>query len=151
MTEQSIYQLVRDKLITHGVMKTDDGLITLNDKVLFGKFVKLERSKREPSFDEVLAVAAEIDTYLISIGKRQVMAFVFMYLHFSDLTVSRWELDEALPDGRVRKSGIFLRDVSDEERLIGLWATVKYRQIGESYLQTIYRSQRFDQEVTIGG
>lgn len=138
MTEQSIYQFVKDKLITHGATKTEDGLITVNNKVLFKMFVRLERSKSEPDFDKVLAVASEIDSYLISIGKRQVMAFVYMYLHFSDLTVNRWEIDEVLPDGRIRKSGVFVRDISDEERLIGLWATVKYHQIGEKYLQLVY-------------
>ncbi|MFT5271524.1 MAG: hypothetical protein ACI85V_001542 [bacterium] len=150
MTEQSIYQFVKDKLVTHGVMKTEDGLITVNNKVLFKMFVRLERSKREANFDSVLAVSAEIENYLISIGKRQVMAFVYMYLHFSDLTVNRWDLDEVLPDGRVRKSGVFVRDVSDQERLIGLWATVKYHQTGEKYRQLVYALQNSAPQVRNG-
>jgi hypothetical protein len=137
MTEQTIYQFVKEKLVTHGVMNTEAGLITLDDKALFKMFVNLERSKRVPSFDKILAVASEIDNYLISIGKRQIMAFVYMYLHFSDLSISQWDLDEVLPDGRVRKSGVYQRDVSDEERLIGLWGTVKYHQVGEKYLDVV--------------
>ncbi len=148
MTEQPIYQFVKDKLVTHGVMNTNDGMTTVDDKVLFKMFVELERSKNIPSFDKVLAVACQIENYLISIGKRQVMAFVYMYLHFSDLTIKRRDLDEVLSDGRVRKSGVFVRDVSDEERLIGLWGTVKYHQIGEKYLKVVYAAQNSEPQIT---
>lgn len=141
MSESSIYKSVKDKLITHGVMNTEDGFTTLNDKLLFKMFVELERAKSLPSFDDVQLVATKIDNYLASIGKRQVMAFVYMYLRFSDLTENQIEPDEVFPDGRVRKSGVFVRDVSDEERLIGLWGTVKYKQFGEEYLGVVYRTK----------
>ncbi len=141
MIESSIYQFVRDKLVTHGVNNTDDGSLTLNDKPLFSLFVNLERSKRASDFDSVLSTANEIETHLISINKRQVMVFVYLYLKFSVFTPKLREADEIQANGSVKKSSIFRRDISDEEMLIGLWATVKYGQIGEKYLRVVYATQ----------
>ncbi|MCI5086749.1 MAG: hypothetical protein MRY67_12590, partial [Rhodovulum sp.] len=66
------------------------------------------------------------------------IAFVYMYLKFSDLTPRRTLLDEPLEDGGVRKCTEYRRHVSDEEALIGLWATVKYDHEGERLLRVIY-------------
>ena len=140
MNNAAIYQFVKDKLTSHGVQKTEDGLLTLNDQKLFALFVKLERAARNGSFDSVQRATCEIENYLISIEKRQLIAFAYMYLMFSDFTPKLTRLDEHLPDGRVRKSKDFMRQVSDEEMLIGLWATVKYKKEGKRFLRTVYAS-----------
>lgn len=138
MSKVSIYQFVKDKLVSHGVEKTKDGLLTLNDQKLFAHFVKPERAARKGTFDSVQSVAQEIEKYLISIGKRELMAFAHIYLRFSDITPKLSNADEHLPNGGVKKSIEFVRQVSDEEMLIGLWATVKYDQVGEEYLRIVY-------------
>ncbi len=138
MTTESIYQFVKDKLATLGVEKTEDGLLTLSDQRLFLLFVELERAARQGSFDAVQVAALKIENYLISIEKRQLMAFAYMYLRFSEFTPKRTRADEHLPDGCVRKSKDFPRQVSDEEMLIGLWARVKFDQAGEKFLRVVY-------------
>lgn len=138
MQEASIYQFVKDKLAKHGVKKTEGGLLTLSDQKLFTLFVKLERTVRDSSFDAVQSVALEIEKYLISIEKRHLMAFTYLYLKFSDFTPRRTERDEQLPDGTIRKSKVFRRQISDDEMLIGLWARVKYDQVGERLLRVVY-------------
>ncbi len=138
MAETSIYQFVKDKLITHGVKNTHDGLLILTDEKLFSLFVDLERAKRKSSFDAVQSVSIDIEKYLISLKKRQILAFVYLYLRFSDLTPERAELDEQLPDGKIRKSSVFSNKLTDEEMLIGLWAKVKYDQLGKGLLRIVY-------------
>ncbi len=140
MSDSSIYEAVKSKLITHGVDRTVDGRLTLNDARLFSLFVQLERVKRMGSFDGVLEACAEIEAYLALLGKRQLIVFAYMYLKFSELTPCTHELDETLPHGKVRKSGIFDRAISDEERLIGLWASVKYESVGQHLLRLVYAS-----------
>lgn len=103
-------------------------------------FVKIERAKRQENFSRILEIVEEMEAYLISIGKRQLIVFVYMYLKFSDLGPKLRELDEDLPNGRVRKACIFNRHVSDEEILIGLWAGVKFTQLGYYYLRVVYSS-----------
>lgn len=137
MTEVSIYQFVKDKLITHGVDRTPDGRLTLTDQKLFSLFVDLERATRESNFDAVLSASFRIEEYLSSLGKRQMMVFVYVYLRFSDFT-PKTLLDEPLEDGGVRKCKEYRRQVSDEEVLIGLWAKVKYDQVGERLLRVVY-------------
>jgi hypothetical protein len=138
MNDSSIYKTVKAKLITHGVDRTADGRLTLTDVELFSLFVQLERVKGIASFDGVLEVCTEIEARLAHLGKRQLIVFAYMYLSFSDLTPRIQEPDEVLPDRKVRKSYIFGRDVSDEERLIGLWARVKYDAVGEHMLRLVY-------------
>lgn len=138
MAKTSIYQFVKEKLITHGVKNTNDGLVTLTDQKLFSLFVDLERAKRNNSFDAVQSASLDIEKYLISLKKRQLLAFVYLYLRFSDLTPERTELDELLPDGKIRKSSVFSNKLTDEEMLIGLWAKVKYDQLGERLLRIVY-------------
>ena len=138
MSTVPIYRFVKDKLAIHGVEKTEDGALTLSDQKLFSLFVELERAARLGRFDTVLAAALKIETYLISIEKRQLMAFAYMYLRFSEFTPKRIRADEHLSDGCLRKSEDFSSQVSDEERLIGLWARVKYEQEGEKFLRVVY-------------
>ncbi|NNE89144.1 MAG: hypothetical protein HKN27_13800 [Silicimonas sp.] len=138
MMEQSIYQLVKDKLITHGVKKSDSGGLTLSDKKLFALFVDLERARQAGSFAAVTAAVQDIETYLLSINKQHLMAFAYMYLRFSDLTPKRVKLDEEPGDGTFIKSQVYTRDLTDEEILIGLWAKVKYEGEGEAFLRIVY-------------
>jgi len=137
MDTSSIYHFVREKLATHGVEKTAVGALTISDQKLLLLFVELERAVREVSFDAVQSAAVEIENYLSSIDKRELMAFTYLYLKFSDFTPKLTELDEKLPDGSIRKSRVYRRNVTDEEMLIGLWARVKYDQIGERYLRIV--------------
>lgn len=138
MTTPSIYLAVRNKLIAHEADRTPDGLLTLNNGPLFAQFLKLERAKRSESFDKVLEVVDAIDLYLASIHKRHVVVFAYMYLMFSDLTPRRRELDEELPDGGIRKTAVFDHAISDEAQLIGLWAKVRYDQLGARFLALVY-------------
>ena len=142
METDSIYQFVKKKLITHGVDRTSNGQLTLDDQSLFSLFVDLERSARLSSFDSVHNAAGEIEKYLITIGKRHLMAFVYLYLRHNKFTPKITERDEYLEDGKIRKSYIFLNEVSDEERLIGLWSKVKFDQIGETMLRTVYAEDK---------
>lgn len=138
MNTDSIYQFVKEKLITHGVKNTNCGLMILQDKRLFLLFVQLEREVRKGSFDAVQSATLKIENYLISIEKRQLMAFTYLYLSFSDFAPNLTELDEQLPDGSVRKAKVFASNITDEEMLIGLWASVKYEQVGRRLLQVVY-------------
>lgn len=142
MTKASIYQFVKDKLLTHGIEKTEDGALILHDQKLFSLFVELERAVRKGSFDAVQTAALGVETYLISIEKRRLMAFAYMYLRFSDLAPKITKADEHLPDGCVRKSSDYRRQVSKEEMLIGLWATVKFEQEGEKFLRVVYAASQ---------
>ncbi len=76
------YQFVKDKFATHGVEKTEDGVLILNDQKLFSLFVEFERAVRKGSFDAVQSAALGNEDYLISIEKRQLMAFAYMYQSF---------------------------------------------------------------------
>lgn len=138
MDEASIYHFVKQKLITHGVENTACGRLTLNDQNLFSLFVRLERETRYCSFDAVRSVAMEIEDYLLSREKHQLMAFVYMYLKFSDLTPKRTLWTEHLEDGCVRTCVEYQRQISDEEALIGLWASVKFDQVGKDLLRVVY-------------
>lgn len=140
MAQDPIYQFVKDKLVAHGVKKTPDGLMTLTDLTLFSLFVDLERAVRASSFDSVQSRVLEIENYLVSINKLQLIAFAYMYLVFSDFRPKLTKIDEHLPNGRIRKCQEYLRDVSEEEVLIGLWARVKYDKVGKAFLRVIYAS-----------
>ena len=142
METDSIYQFVKEKLITHGADRTNVGLMMLNDKTLFNLFVALERSSRLSCFESVHSAASEIENYLISIGKRHLMVFVYLYLRHNRFTPNFTERDETLENGNIRKSYIFQSNVSDEERLIGLWAKVKYKQVGPTMLRTVYAESK---------
>ena len=122
-------------------MNTRDGLLTLDDKVLFKLFIRLERSVRGSDFDEILKIAQEIEEYLLQIRKHQIMAFVYLYLKFGRFTPHITEREELLDDQGIKKSYIFRSDISEEERLIGLWANVKYEQVGQRMLRVVYRSR----------
>jgi hypothetical protein len=139
--DQRIYEFVREKLIGHGVDRSDKGLLTLNDKKLFSLFVNLERSARSVNFDAVREAVGEIEVYLASIEKRELLAFAYLFLRFRDFTPKRVLADEFLPNGMVRKIREYHRQVSDEEILIGLWATVKFEEMGERLLRVVYSEQ----------
>ncbi|WP_170760941.1 hypothetical protein [Ruegeria lacuscaerulensis] len=141
MNETSIYQAVRSKLITHGADKTKEGRVTFKDPNLFGLFVKLEKAAKGSSFSATQSTVQEIEDYAFSIGKRHLVVFALMYLRFSDLTPKTWELDEELPDGKVKTTNIYERELSEEEMLIGLWAKVRYDSVGQDYLSAVYKDE----------
>jgi hypothetical protein len=112
----------------------------LTDRRLLLLSVKIERAKRQANFFGILEIVEEMEAYLKSIGKRQLIVFVYTYLKFSDFGPKLRELDEDRPNGRVRKACIFNRHVSDEGILIGLWAGVKFTQLGYYHLRVVYSS-----------
>ncbi|MGB5871869.1 MAG: hypothetical protein WBH04_16890, partial [Albidovulum sp.] len=120
------------------VEKSRDGRLTLDDKKLFSLFVQLERAARESCFAAVQSAAFNIERYLSFIEKRQLMGFVYLYPEFSDYTPKGTLADESLEGGGVRKCKEYRRPVSDEEVLIGLWASLKYDQEGEKLLRVVY-------------
>lgn len=73
----------------------------------------------------------------------------YMYLCFSDLTPFDQELDGLLPDGQVQKSRIFRRAVSEEERLIGLWARARYEAVGDHMLRLVYANGWGARQLTV--
>ncbi|MFK8033749.1 MAG: hypothetical protein AB8B94_06340 [Hyphomicrobiales bacterium] len=93
---------------------------------------------RDSSFDASVSAAHEIENYLISIEKQQLMAFTYLYLMFSDITSKRTKLDEQLPEGTIQESTVVVRNVTNEETLIRLWGQVKYEQVGERLLEVVY-------------
>ncbi|WP_133486344.1 hypothetical protein [Aliiroseovarius marinus] len=134
----NIYEFVVEKLKTHGVEKSSRGKRVLQDQKLLLMFIDLERAVRNRSFDAVLAAANSIEDYLEAIDERPLLVFVYMYLWLSDLTPKMTEVDKELSDGRVRKTYIFAKQITDEERLIGLWAKVKYEEVGNSLLGALH-------------
>jgi hypothetical protein len=134
----SIYQFTKDKLLAHGVNNTDDGSLTLTDKALFLKFVKLERTVRLGDFDCVQAVVQNIKDYTEDIEKRHLVAFAYMYLYFSEGTPKLTHTDEQLQGGAVRKSMEHTRDVTPNERLIADWARIWYHRYSPVFLSVIY-------------
>ena len=142
MTGPSIYDQVRAKLLTLGVSNAPTATPLLEDPGLLKLLVALERALQAASFSEVQAAVSEIEAQLDSIGKRPLLVFAYMYLRFSDLTPKIREPDAPLQDGRVRKSAVFTRDLSDEELLIGLWATVQYDRDGAQMLRWVYGTKR---------
>lgn len=133
----SIYEFVVEKLKTHGVERSKRGSRVLQDQKLLLMFVDLERAVRNRSFDAVLAAASSIEEFLEAMDERPLLAFVYMYLGFSDLTPKMTEADRELSDGRIQKTYIFAKQITDEERLIGLWAKVKYEEVGNAFLGTM--------------
>lgn len=142
MTNNSIYQFVKYKLEKHGVSNTKDGLLTLADKKLFSLFVELERSKRASDFNKVQSITNDIESYLISINKRHLLLFAYMYLRFSEYSPKLSKLDEKMADGSIMKSMVFENDLSDEERLIGLWATVQYDRLSDGFFRILYSEKQ---------
>lgn len=133
-----IYENVKEKLVTHGVTRTEEGALILSDQKLFSLFVALERARQASSFRAVQAAVQKIDDHLGIQGKRHLLAFAYMYLRFSDLTPRTREPDRRLENGNIRKTMVFERKITQEEQLIGLWAEVQFENEGRSMLRVIY-------------
>ncbi|RUU53350.1 hypothetical protein [Mesorhizobium sp. M2C.T.Ca.TU.002.02.1.1] len=134
----SIYLATRKKLVSHGVRDTRDGNLTLTDRDLFVRFVKLERAQRLKSFEAVQAAVQSIEAYTNSIGKRYLALFAYMYLRFSDGTPKMTEADEALESGGVRKIKEYRRAVTDEEIVIAAWGTVQFNRYENGFFRALY-------------
>ena len=113
-------------------------MLTLSDQKLFSLFVKLKRAVRNSNFDTVQTAALTIEEHLISMEKRHLMAFTYLYVKLSGLTPKRTKFDEQMSNGTIRKSQVFLTSVTDEQRLTGLRASVKYNQLGGGFLRVVY-------------
>ena len=137
----SIYEFVKKKLISHGVHRTPDGLITLENKLLFLAFVQLERAIRIADFDAVQSAVRRIDERVGSLGKRHLIVFAYMYLRFSDGTPRMTHADVRKDDGGVLRSVEYRRAVTPEERLIADWGSLCDERYGKRLLQAVYASK----------
>ena len=136
----SIYKFVQKKLISHGVDRTADGLITLADRSLFLAFVQLERAVRIADFDAVRSAVKRIDEHVRSLRKRHLVVFAYMYLGFSDGTPKITHAEVRTGDGGVLRSVEYRRAVTPEERLIADWGHLWIERFGKSYLRAVYAS-----------
>lgn len=134
----SIYLATKKKLISHGVKNTPDGNLTLTDKGLFLRFVRLERAQRSKSFEAVQEAVQAIEIYTESIGKRYLALFAYMYIYFSDGTPKLTRPDEILKDGGVRKTKEYRRAVTDEEIVISAWAALKFDRYRDGFFRALY-------------
>ncbi|MCA1444622.1 hypothetical protein I6F07_31465 [Ensifer sp. IC4062] len=117
----SIYEFVKQKLITHGVDRTPDGLVTIENKHLFLGFVRLERAVRTADFDAMQYAVNAIDKRARLLGKRHIIVFAYMYLYFFDGTPKRTFAEITKDDGSVLRSVEYRRAVTPDERLIADW------------------------------
>lgn len=137
----SIYGFVKQKLITHGVHRTRDGLVTIEDKYLFLDFVHLERAVRIADFDAVQCRVKKIDERARSLGKRHLIVFAYMYLCFSDGTPKKTHAEITADDGTVLRSVEYRRAVTSEERLIADWGRLLFERCARSLLRAVYASK----------
>lgn len=137
----SIYEFVRNKLISHGVDRTPDGLITIENKLLFLAFVQLERAVIIADFDAVQSAVKRIDERVGLLGKRHLVVFAYMYLYFSDRTPKMTHADVSNDNGGVLRSVEYRRAVTPEERLIADWGRLWYLRCGKSLLRAVYASK----------
>ena len=137
----SIYEFVRTKLISHGVDRTPDGLITLEDKQLFLSYVQLERAVRIADFNAVQSAVRRIDERIRSLGKRHLIVFAYLYLFISDGTPKMSHADITKDDGSVLRSVEYRRAVTPEERLIADWGRLWFERFGNSLLRAVYASK----------
>lgn len=138
--QASIYEFVKQKLISHGVDQSPDGLVTLKNKYLFLDFVHLERAVRIADFDAVQRAVKIIDERARSLGKRHLIVFAYMYLYFSDGTPKK-TAETTKDDGGVLMSVEYRRTVTSEERLIADWGHLWFERCGDSLLRAVYASK----------
>ncbi|HUS53225.1 MAG TPA: hypothetical protein VMY41_04370 [Thermohalobaculum sp.] len=136
--KRSIYQSTKDKLLTHGVCKTADGRLTLSDRTLFLKFVRLERAVKLEDFESVQTAVQNIKNYAESIEKRHLVLFVYMYLRFSDGSPKVTHADEPLEGGGLRRVLDYRREVTPNARLIADWAGVWYKRNSPAFFRALY-------------
>lgn len=138
----SIYETTKQKLITHGVQRTDDGSLTLRDKKLFLLFVALERARQLKDFDAILRAVARIDDYLRQIGKRHLLLFAYMYIRFSEFTPKRHEMESVQESGEIRHIKSYAKKLSQEEIAIGEWALAMYDRYEQTFFRAIYSTRK---------
>ena len=137
----SIYKFVKQKLIGHGVDRTRDGLLAIENKELFLGFVHLERAVRIADFDAVQSRVKIIDQYACALGKRQLIVFAYMYLSFSDGSPKITHTETTTEDGTILRSVEYRRAVTSEQRLIADWGRLLFERYGDSLLRTVYASK----------
>ncbi|MER9346216.1 hypothetical protein [Mesorhizobium sp. M0239] len=137
----SIYGFVKEKLISHGVDKTPDGLITITNQLVFLDFVRLERAVRIADFNAVQSAVKTIDERVASLGKRHLIVFAYMYLRFSDGTPKMTHADVETEDGGISRLVEYRRAVTPEERLIADWGRLWDERFGKSLLGLVYASK----------
>ncbi|TJV42804.1 MAG: hypothetical protein E5Y02_13005 [Mesorhizobium sp.] len=138
----SIYYIVKRKLISHGVKNFTDGKLTIVNKRLFLDFVQLERAIRKSDFDAVHSAVEAIDHRALSMGKRHLVLFAYMYARFSDGTPELTHSDVPLEGGGVRRTLDYRCTVSPTDRLIGDWAAVWYDQYSSSFFRALHQSNK---------
>lgn len=135
----SIYAYTRAKLLTHGVAKTRDGRLTLDDKRLFLLFVKLERARRLADFDLVQARVRAIENYFRVMGKRAATVYAYMYVYFDGMRAeTRFEPRD---DGKVTVHKTYRWMPSQDEIAIEEWAAIWYWRFGSRFLTAVCRSE----------
>lgn len=100
----SINGFVKQKMLAHGVRNTSDGMLTITGSRLFLDFVRLERAVRLQDFAAVQSSVGAIERRTLSMGKRHLALFAYMYLYFSDATPKYTHSDAALEGGGVRRT-----------------------------------------------
>ena len=137
----SIYEFTKQKLLSHGIEKTEEGKFILRDKKLFSLFIKLERASRLNCFDTVQETVLEIEDYLITAKKRHLVIFAYMYLFFSYRTPNVTERDELLENGDIKKSYIYKRNVTDEDIAISAWSRIKFEKSADYFFKVVYKTK----------
>ncbi|MER8365727.1 hypothetical protein [Mesorhizobium sp. M1378] len=137
----SIYRFVTQKLLSHRVRDTADGNLAITDRRLFLDFVRLERAVRLEDFAIVQSAVVAIENRCLSMGKRHIAVFAYMYLRFSDAAPKFTHLDiELEEEGGIRRTVDYRRRVSSTERLVGEWAAAWYDRYSKSFFRALYRS-----------
>lgn len=135
----SIYEFVREKLATHGVNRTSDGRMVIENKLLFLSFVRLERAVRVSDFSAVQNAVDDIKQCVAALGKSHLIVFAYMYLYFSDGTAQEIKrADEE--NGNMILTYKYRRSVTKEDRLIADWGGMLYDKFGEDLLGLVYAS-----------
>ncbi len=116
-------------------------MITIVNKRVFLDFVRLERAVRRADFDAVQSAVNKIDERAVSLGKRHLVVFAYMYLYFSDGTSRNTHVDIQMKDSGILRSVEYRRAVTSEERLIADWGRIQFEQFGKSFLQAVYASR----------
>ena len=138
----SIYHFVKQKLLSHGVRNTADGTLAITDRRLFLDFVRLERAVRLDDFATVQSAVAMLEERCLSMGKRHISLFAYMYLKFSDTSPKFTHLDFDLEEGGVRRTVDYRRRTSSTERLIYEWADAWCDRYSKSFFRALYESNR---------
>ena len=136
-----LYKFVREKLVSHGVDRSPDGQITISDKHVFLRFVRLERAIRTSDFTAAQVALNDLEAYLILLGKRHVIVFAYMYLEFSTGGPKRTR-ETQNEDGGVLRSIEYRCPTTLDQRIIADWGRWLFEQSGYAMLRVVYASRK---------